>query len=249
MMKALKVILIDDEPLARGMLAEYFEKHPEFEIIAECNDGFEGAKAIFQHKPDLVLLDVQMPKIDGFEMLELLDEQPPVIFTTAFDDYAIKAFEKHAVDYLLKPISQARFDQSVEKFLAGRLTTSPQVLDQVQAEWGRKTRYWERILVKQRHNIKVIPVEDIHFLKADDDYIQIVTHEGSFLKKETMTHCEQRLDPRLFVRVHRSFIVHIQQIDRLEPYEKENYIALLKSGEKVSISRTGYAKLKQVLGM
>ena len=244
-----KVLLIDDEPLAKQLIRSLLNDNEHFEVVGECCDGFEGFKAIQEYQPDLVFLDVQMPRLNGFEMLELLDNPPAVVFCTAFDEFAMKAFETHAVDYLLKPISQARFDQSVEKFLAGRLTTSPQVLDQVQVEWGRKTRYWERILVKQRHNIKVIPVEDIHFLKADDDYIQIVTHEGSFLKKETMTHCEQRLDPRLFVRVHRSFIVHIQQIDRLEPYEKENYIALLKSGEKVSISRTGYAKLKQVLGM
>lgn len=246
----IKVILIDDEPLARGLLKEYFELSADFKVVAECNDGFEGAKAILQWRPDLILLDVQMPKINGFEMLELLDDQPAVIFTTAFDAYAINAFENHAVDYLLKPISKPRFDQAIAKYIGGHRIQSKDIVQKIQEELApEKNAYWERILVKVRTTIKVIPVDHIHFLKADDDYVQIHTPEGSFMKKETMAQCEQHMDPQNFVRVHRSYLVNIHQIDRLEPFEKENYVALLKSGARVHVSKNGYGKLKQVLGM
>lgn len=246
----IKAVLIDDEPLARSMVAEYLENYPQIAVVAECNDGFEGAKAIMQHQPDLIFLDIQMPKINGFEMLEIIDKQPAVIFTTAFDDHAIRAFEQHAVDYLLKPITKTRFDQAVAKFLDARqLTTDREntrkLIDDVSHTPGKL----ERIVVKTGTKIKIIPTASMVCLEADDDYVKIHTDEGTFLKNRTMASFEEQLDPLLFVRVHRSFIVKIDHIVRLEPHEKEGHIAVLSNGKKVNVSKNGYTRLKQLLGM
>lgn len=246
----IKAVLIDDEPLARSMVAEYLDGYPQVEIVAECNDGFEGAKAIMQHQPDLVFLDIQMPKINGFEMLEIIDSQPAVIFTTAFDEYAIRAFEQHAVDYLLKPIAKPRFDRAMEKFLdtqhreTDRKNTQ-ELVDKMQQTDGKL----ERIVVKTGAKIKIIPAGSIIYLEADDDYVQIHTDDGTFLKNKTMASFEEQLDPAQFVRVHRSFIVKIDHIARLEPHEKDSYVAVLADGRQVSVSKSGYARLKQTLGM
>ena len=246
----IKAVLVDDEPLARSIVSEYLENYPQVHVVAECNDGFEGAKAIMQHQPDIVFLDIQMPKINGFEMLEIIDKQPSVIFTTAFDEYAIKAFEQHAVDYLLKPISQVRFDQAMAKFLdtkqlAAKKENTQKLIDNVK----NTPNNLERIVVKTGAKIKIIPVDDIICLEADDDYVKIHTDEGTFLKNKTMASFEQQLDPLHFVRVHRSFIVKINHIIRLEPLEKEGHVAVLSNGQKVNVSKNGYARLKQLLGM
>ncbi|MEO8794586.1 MAG: LytTR family transcriptional regulator DNA-binding domain-containing protein [Daejeonella sp.] len=246
----MRVIIIDDEPLARMVVKDYLSSFPQIEILQECSDGFEGVKAIGQHKPDLIFLDIQMPKINGFEMLELLDEPPPVIFTTAFDEYAIRAFEEHAVDYLLKPFSKQRFDKAITKFLDQYQATesvqnTKQLLDSLPSSSPKN----ERVVVKTGTKIKIIPINDILYLEADDDYVKIHTHEGSFLKNKTMAYFEQMLDPNQFTRVHRSHIIRIQEITRIDPYEKENHIAILKSGMKVPVSKSGYAKLKQSLGL
>ena len=246
----IKALIIDDEPLARMIVQEYLQQHKGIELMQECNDGFEGVKAIQQHQPDLIFLDIQMPKINGFEMLELIDQPPDVIFTTAFDEYAIKAFESHAVDYLLKPFSQERFDKAILKWMEQRKTSihskpSEPLLEAVSQTPPQN----QRIVVKTGSKIKIIPVEDVYYLEAADDYVKIHTKEGAFLKNKTMNHFEQSLDKNLFVRTHRSCIVNIQQITRIDPYEKDNHIAILKSGGRVSVSKTGYAKLKQVLGI
>ncbi len=246
----IKALIIDDEPLARMIVKEYLQQHKDIELIQECNDGFEGVKAIQQHKPDLIFLDIQMPKINGFEMLELIDQSPDVIFTTAFDEFAIKAFESHAVDYLLKPFSQERFDKAIQKWMEQHKTSiqskpSEPLLETVSLTPPQN----QRIVVKTGSKIKIIPVEDVYYLEAADDYVKIHTKEGAFLKNKTMNHFEQSLDNNLFVRTHRSCIVNIQQITRIDPYEKDNHIAILKSGGRVSVSKTGYAKLKQVLGI
>jgi len=243
-----KVILIDDEPLARSIINEYLQKHPELEIVAECNDGFEGVKAIQQHEPDLIFLDIQMPKINGFEMLELIDQSPSVIFTTAFDEFAIKAFEAHAIDYLLKPFSQERFDKAIQKWKeqkAGSKKNTEELLETA----SQSPSQTQRIVVKNGSKIKIIPVQDVFYLEAADDYVKVHTQEGSFLKNKTMNHFEQTLDANLFVRTHRSYIVNIQQITRIDPYEKDNHIAILRSGGKVPVSRNGYVKLRSVLGL
>ena len=244
----MKTIIIDDEPLARSIIREYLQSYSHIEIVQECNDGFEGVKAIMQHQPDLIFLDVQMPKINGFEMLELVDQPPAVIFTTAFDEYAIKAFETHAVDYLLKPFSKERFDKAVQKLTeqkaqdiheqASLLTTISESPQQSQ-----------RVVVKTGGKIQIIPVHEIDFLEAADDYVKINTKKGVFLKNKTMSHFERVLDAQHFVRTHRSFILNVSMITRIDPYEKEGHLAILQSGAKIPVSKTGYAKLKALLGL
>ncbi|MCY4780199.1 response regulator [Sphingobacterium sp. UT-1RO-CII-1] len=244
----IKAIIIDDEPLARLIIADYLKEYDDISVITECSDGFEGAKAIQQHDPDLVFLDIQMPKLTGFEMLELLDKIPNVIFTTAFDEFAIKAFEKSAIDYLLKPISKDRFEQAIIKFKNNYNTLSaPTNTDKLNSIMEEEIL--ERIVVKNGTQIKIIPVQQISHLEAYDDYVKIHTKEGVFLKNKTMTSFEKQLDPKQFVRVHRSFIAKVDQLAKIELLEKESYIATLINGEKINISKSGYARLKQIIGL
>jgi two-component system LytT family response regulator len=244
----IKAIIIDDERLARMLVKEYLLNHGDIEIKAECSDGFEGLKAIQEYQPDLIFLDIQMPKINGFEMLELIDKPPAVIFTTAFDEYAIKAFDNHAVDYLLKPFSKERFDKALEKWKAiFERKENPEGLTKVMETVSHSPIQKERIVVKSGSSIIVIPVEDILFLEAADDFVKIHTRKGNWLKNKTMAHFEQQLDAGRFIRVHRSYIVNISEITRLDPYEKDSHILLLKSGEKIPVSKTGMVKLKDVL--
>jgi two-component system LytT family response regulator len=245
-----KAIIIDDEPLARSIVKEYLAFYPQIELSDECSDGFQGVKSIQQYKPDIVFLDIQMPKINGFEMLELIDDPPSVIFTTAFDEYAIRAFESHAVDYLLKPFSRERFSKAVDKWLeqqnaSHQKSATTSLLESVTHSPSQS----ERVVVKTGGRIKIIPMPEIQYLEAADDYVRIVTAEGSHLKKKTMNYFEGVLDPKLFVRTHRSYIVNIQQITRIDAYEKENQLAILTSGVKIPVSKTGYIKLKSVLGI
>lgn len=261
----IQAIIIDDEPLARLIVKEYLQDYPQVSIAQECSDGFEGLKAIQQHKPDLLFLDIQMPKINGFEMLELIEDPPGVIFTTAFDEYAIRAFESHAVDYLLKPFSKQRFGKALQKWLdahaaAGRLPGDPEGSALAPASAPAGTRalletaaaapsQQQRIVVRTGGKIKIIPVEDIHYLEASDDYVKIHTKAGVFLKNKTMNFFDQVLDPSQFVRTHRSFILNIQQVTRIEPYEKDSHLCILASGAQVPVSKSGYTKLKEVLGL
>ncbi|SKA02764.1 LytR/AlgR family response regulator transcription factor [Sediminibacterium ginsengisoli] len=245
----MKAVIIDDEMLARSIVREYLQYHPDIEIVQECNDGFEGVKAIQQHQPDLVFLDIQMPKINGFEMLELLEQPPSVIFTTAFEEYAIRAFETHAVDYLLKPFSRDRFDKALQKWrqqeTREQVNKTTAMLDTVTSNQQQNNR----VVLKDNGKIKIIPAANIQYLEASDDYVKIHTAEGVFLKNKTMQHFEKTLDETQFVRIHRSYIINIQLITRLDPYEKESYVAVLSIGMKLPVSRAGYARLKEVLGL
>jgi two-component system, LytTR family, response regulator len=243
-----KVLIIDDEPLARSVVKEYLQQYPQLQVVEECNNGFEGVKAIQQHNPDLIFLDIQMPKITGFEMLELVENPPPIIFTTAFDEYAMQAFETNAVDYLLKPFSQQRFNKAMSKWQELGKTEQPST-ENLLKQAAKHPLQNERIVVKTGSKIKIIPVQDIHYLEAADDYVKIITAEGSFLKKQTMGYFEDVLSSSLFVRTHRSFMVNMQQITRIDAYEKENHLAVLKTGATIPVSRAGYPKLKQVLGL
>jgi len=243
----IKTVIIDDEPLARSIVIEYLRSYPEIHTVQECNDGFEGVKAIAEHKPDLIFLDIQMPKINGFEMLELIDEPPAVIFTTAFDEYAIKAFEAHAIDYLLKPFSKERFDKALGKWLQ-RQRLAPARLTSIPEE-ARHPEEANRVVVKEGSNIRIIPVSEILYLEAYDDYVKIHTAKEMFLKKKTMSYYEHSLDPLQFVRVHRSYLLQLSQITRIEPLEKDTHVALLKTGARIPLSKTGYAKLKAALGL
>jgi two-component system, LytTR family, response regulator len=245
----IKALIIDDEPLARQMVNEYLMPYAEIKVLEECSDGFRGLKAIQQYKPDLIFLDIQMPKINGFEMLELIEQPPAVIFTTAYDEFAIKAFEAHAVDYLLKPFGKERFDKAVQKFLKHENMSAKKATDALLEEAAQLPQQSQRIVVKAGSKIKIIPINDVHYLEAADDYVNVVTAEGAFLKNKTMSFFEGTLNASQFIRVHRSYILSVQQIARIEPYEKENHIALLKSGKKIPVSKAGYAKLKSVLGL
>lgn len=292
----IKAIIIDDEPLARLIVQEYLQAYPEITVVAECCDGFEGIKAIQQFHPDLLFLDIQMPKINGFEMLELVEEPPAVIFTTAFDEYAIRAFETHAVDYLLKPFNKQRFDKAIRKWMEqyaltraatgsgtpvpGTASTpadapSPESKEGTQPAAasdssdgsssarpgpaantralletaGHSPLQQHRVVVKTGGKIKIIPVEDIHYLEASDDYVKIHTHNGAFLKNKTMSYFEQTLDSSQFVRTHRSYILNVQQVTRIDPYEKDSHLCILQSGAQVPVSKAGYVKLKAVLGL
>lgn len=242
----MKLIIIDDEPLARSIVKEYLKSFPDLDLVAECNDGFEGLKAIQQYQPDLIFLDIQMPKINGFEMLELIEEPPAVIFTTAFDEYAIKAFELNAIDYLLKPFSKERFEKALQKFQSQQNNSSIEKIVETAAESPVQQN---RVVVKDGSKIKIIPVHHIHYLEAADDYVKIISNDGSFLKKRTMAFFEKSLEPFQFVRVHRSYIVNTQLITRIDPYEKDSHLLLLTTGEKIPVSKPGYAKLKEVLGI
>jgi len=243
----MKCIIIDDEPLARSIVREYLQSHPTIEIVAECNDGFEGLKAIQQHQPQLVFLDIQMPKINGFEMLELVENLPKVIFTTAFEEYALKAFESNAVDYLLKPFSKDRFEKALQKAI--QQTTETRTTEAVLETAALSPQQITRVVLKDGGKIRIIPIIQIQFIEAADDYVKIFTAEGHFLKKKTMSHFSDTLPSQQFVRIHRSYIVNVQLITRIEPYEKETWLAILSSGQKLPVSKTGHAKLKEVLGI
>ena len=245
----IKAVIIDDEPLARSIVKEYLQFYPQIELVQECNDGFEGLKAIQQFKPDVIFLDVQMPKINGFEMLELIEQPPEVIFTTAFDEFAIRAFESHAVDYLLKPFSKERFDKAIQKITAQNPVSREQQTQSLLESASQTPAQQNRVVVKTGGKIKIIPAPDILFLEAADDYVKVHTKDGVFLKNKTMAHFEKQLDPQQFVRTHRSYMVNVQQITRIDPYEKEAHIAILRTGNQVPVSKSGYARLKLILGL
>lgn len=244
-----KAIVIDDEELARKVIIRYLEKHPEIELIGECENGFAGLKAINEQKPDLIFLDIQMPKINGFELLELLDDKPIIIFSTAHDEFALKAFEHSALDYLLKPYSQKRFTQAVQKALerirAGK--TQTRELKQLSTENDGRDGYLNRIVVKDGNQVFVIPVSEITMLLAADDYVEIYTHDARYLKQKPLSYFEEHLHPDNFIRIHRSSIVAVSEISKLEPYSKDNYMLILKTGKELNVSKTGMNILKEKL--
>jgi two-component system LytT family response regulator len=244
----IRVIIIDDEPLARSIVKKYLSSIPEVELLEECNDGFEGAKAISQHKPDLIFLDIQMPKINGFEMLEIIEYSPSVIFTTAFDEFAIRAFEKNAIDYLLKPFSKERFDQGFQKYLIVGKKAENKTQELLQ-ETSLYPEQNNRIVVRTGTKVKIIPVHEIEYMEADDDFVKIVTSEGSFLKNKTLTFYENTLNAKQFIRVHRSHMVNADQVTKIEKYSKDSHLVILRNGQKIPVSKAGYVKLKEGLGI
>lgn len=242
----MKAIIIEDEQPARELVKNYLKAYPEILLLGEFSDGFSGIKAINELHPDLVFLDIQMPKLTGFEMLEILDHMPNIIFTTAYDQFAIKAFEMNAVDYLLKPFSKERFAQAIEKALdrfSKKQVTKENIVE-LKKHIQSHVDKLERVVVKTGSKIKVIPVEDIVWLESQDDYVMIYTSSGKYLKQETMKHFEEHLDPGQFIRVHRSCIVRLDAIVQLELYEKGSYLAVLSTGAKVKVSDSGYKNLK-----
>jgi len=247
----LKTILVEDEEPARELLKNFLADHEEIEVIGECADGFSGVKAINELKPDLVFLDIQMPKLSGFELLELIEINPLIIFTTAFDQYAIKAFEMSAVDYLLKPFTRERFTQAVKKTIdkfANKQNNHSAVHAVIKAI-DEKPELLERIAVKTGSKIHVIPVDDVFFLEAEGDYVMIHTKDGKHLKEKTMKYFETHLNPARFVRIHRSYLVNVNEILRIELYDKENYSVLLKNTANLKVRSSGYKLIKQVLNV
>lgn len=245
----LKAIIIDDEKLARDLIKSFLTECTDIEVIKECEDGFDGLKSINELKPDLVFLDVQMPKLTGLEILEVLDFKPAIVFTTAYDEYAIKAFEHNAADYLLKPFLKTRFFEAIEKVrdrIANRSEDTNQLNNLVQTLVETK-EILQRIVVKTGSKIKVIPVETIIYLQADDDYVTIFTKEGKYLKEATMKYFESHLDPDKFIRIHRSYIVNINDIIQMELYEKESYMVSLRNGQKLNVSKSGIKRLKEMM--
>lgn len=248
-MKKVKTVIIDDEAPARNIIKKYLENFPDLEVIAECANGFEGLKTIQEQKPDLFFLDIQMPKISGFEMLELLEEVPVIIFTTAYDEYAVKAFEVNAADYLLKPFSLERFNESVNKarsLLLDRVKQKNIVTNLIEHH-DTKIEYLERVIVKSGSRITILPIEAIFWLEAQDDYVMIHTDAGNHLKQKRMNFFEQHLNPRDFIRIHRSHIIRISHIKQIEPFTKTSYQLILKNGISLPVSKTGYRKIKNII--
>lgn len=242
----MRIIIVDDEMLARGVVREYLSEHADVEIVAECANGFEAVKAITELSPDLVFLDIQMPKLDGFEVAELAGSKTRYIFATAFDQYAIKAFEFHALDYLLKPFSQQRFDQALAHARAN-LGAGGESVEKMVREAAGRNRPVGRVLIRDGAKVHVINAEKIEHVEAQDDYVQIRSEGKSYLKNQRMSELEEQLDAEQFLRIHRSYIVNIAFVDRIEQVTKDSHVAILKDGCRVPISRSGYQKIRAVI--
>jgi len=239
-------VIVDDEQLARGVLRELLAAHDDVEIVAECGNGFEAVKVVSESKPDLLLLDIQMPKLDGFEVLELIGGDVTVIFVTAYDQYAIRAFEVHAVDYLLKPFSPERLAEALDR-ARRRIATREKVPAGLAAAGRARQAPLERILIRDRADVHVIPVEKIDYLESQDDYVSVKTAGRRYLKEQTLAELETLLDKDVFVRIHRRVILNIARLVRIELAVKDNRIAILADGTKLPISRSGYTRLKELL--
>jgi two-component system LytT family response regulator len=264
--KMIGALIVDDEILARQIVRELLQAHPEISVLAECGNGFEAVKAVAEHKPDLIFLDVQMPKLSGFDVLELIEGDIAVIFTTAYDQYAMKAFEVHAVDYLLKPIGRERFEGALDraKYRIGnksRVATSsadpagdpsqaaapPHHALELAAAARPPQHFLERVVVRDGTRVTLIPIAKLDYVEAQDDYIALASHGVKHLKQQTIASIEAGLDPGRFVRIHRSYIVNFERVVRIEPYGKDSRLAILADGTRLPVSRTGYARLKALL--
>jgi two-component system LytT family response regulator len=239
----ISVILVDDEEPARAILREYLAEFPQFTIVAECANGYEAVKAVAEHRPDLLFLDIQMPKLDGFEVLDLLERRPHVVFVTAYDEYAIRAFEVHAIDYLLKPYSMARFAEVVAHAEAMVRGGAPASINTAAAV----KKPLQRIAFRDGGTIEVVPVQRIDYIEAQDDYVHVYTRGQRHAKQQTLGELESMLDPARFIRVHRSYIVNLESLAKVEPYAKDSRVAVLRDGTKVPVSRAGYERLRGLL--
>ena len=244
----LRVVIVDDEPLARAVIREYLRAHPEVDVVAECGNGFEAVKAVAELSPDLVFLDVQMPKLNGFEVLELLGRDVAVVFTTAYDQYALRAFDVHAVDYLLKPFDERRFSEALSRART-RLQSErpPAEVGALVTDARRRQGPVERVLIRDGSQVHVIPVEKIDYVEAQDDYVCFKSEGKQYLKDQTMAALETTLDSARFVRIHRSYLLNIDRISRVELYAKDSRVAILRDGTRLPVSRAGYARLSTLL--
>jgi two-component system LytT family response regulator len=247
MLRKWKALIVDDEELARKLLREMLSSHPEIEIAAECTNGMEAVKAAAEHKPDLLFLDVQMPKLTGFDVLELIEREGlAVIFVTAYDQYAMKAFDVHAVDYLLKPFSRERFEAALERAKSEKPGKDVDAA-KLAAAARPAGQFAERIVVKDGTKVSLIPVAKLDYAEALDDYVSLACEGKKHLKQQTISGLEMALDPSLFVRIHRSYLVNLERVARIEPYGKDSKVAILSTGVKLPVSRTGLTRLKKLL--
>ena len=241
-------VIVDDEELARSVLKEHLAAHPEVDLLAECANGFEAVKTVNELKPGLIFLDIQMPKLDGFEVLELLDPRPTVVFVTAYDQHALRAFEIHAVDYLLKPFPADRFEEALQRAKArigggeSRQVQPTDLSASAKGDWPL-----DRIVVRDGAKVTFIPLAKLDFIQAQDDYVLLKTPEKGHLKQQTLASLEQRLDPHRFLRIHRSFIIQLDRLAKLEQGATESWVAVLQDGTRLPVSKSGYARLKEIL--
>lgn len=244
--KRIGALIVDDEELARHVIRELLIPHTEIKLLAECANGFEAVKAFAELKPELVFLDVQMPKLTGFDVLELIGENACVIFTTAYDQYAMRAFEVHAVDYLLKPIGKQRFEEALEhakRRLGEKMPSAQQLADAARPS----QQFLERVVVKDGTRVTLIPIAKLDYVEAQDDYVALASQGKKHLKQQTIASLEACLDPKSFVRIHRSYIVNLERVARIEPYGKDSRLAILSDGVRLPVSRAGYARLQSLI--
>jgi two-component system, LytTR family, response regulator len=244
----IRALLVDDEELARQVLREFVAAHPDIEIVAECANGFQAVKAVAEQKPDLVFLDIQMPKLDGFEVLELIGRETAVVFVTAYDRYAIKAFEVHAVDYLLKPVGAERFEAALVRArerIGGKLPQQGLPPAELAAAARPPSQYLDRIPVRDGTRVFIIPVSKLDYAEAQDDYVALASEGKKHLKQQTISSLESALDPSRFMRIHRSYIVNLERVARVEPYGKDSHVAVLTDGAQLPVSKSGYARLRR----
>jgi len=244
--KRFGALIVDDEDLARVVIRELLCAHPEIEILAECANGFEAVKAVADHKPDLIFLDVQMPKLTGFDVLELIGTDVPVIFVTAYDQYAMRAFDVHAVDYLLKPVGKERFEAALER-AKSRIGEKMPAAYELAATARPPQQFLERLVVKDGTKVTLIPVAKLDYAEAQDDYVALASQGKKHLKQQTIAGLEACLDPNAFVRIHRSYIVNLERVARIEPYGKDSHLAILADGTRLPVSKAGYGRLKSLL--
>ena len=247
-MSRLRIAIVDDEEPARQVLREYLSSDPDIEVVAECANGFEAVKAVAERHPDLLLLDVQMPKLNGFEVLELVGREAAVIFTTAYDEYALRAFAVHAIDYLLKPFGKERLQEAIARARRRLAQTAAAVVSTQLAVDARPPGAWiSRIVIRDGANVHVIPLDKVDYAEAQDDYVSVHTGDRSLLKEQSMAELERQLDPQRFVRIHRSYLLNLDRLARIELAAKDSRIAILKDGRQLPVSRSGYTRLKELL--
>jgi len=242
----IRTVIVDDEDLARQVVRELLETHPEMEIVSECANGFEAVKAVTELKPDLLFLDIQMPKLDGFEVLELIGTHMAVIFATAYDQHALRAFEVHAVDYLLKPFGADRFEQALAR-ARQRMGEKMPPAPELKASTRAPGEFAERIVVRDGTRVHIIPIGKLDYAEAQDDYVALASEGKKHLKQQTISSLETSLDPARFLRIHRSYIVNLERVTKIEPYGKDTHLSILSDGTRLPVSRSGYGRLRTVL--
>ena len=246
---SIRTVIVDDEDLARGLVREYLREQEDIEVVAECTNGFDAVKAVAEHRPELLFLDVQMPKLDGFEVLELIGNDLAVIFVTAHDQYAMKAFDAAAVDYLLKPFDIDRFRTALQR-VRRRLRELARIPEagELRAAALAPGQFLQRIVVKDGTRIHIIPASQLDYAEAQDDYVALHSGGKAYLKQQTISSLESTLDPSRFVRIHRSYLVNLECVAKIEPYTKDSRLAILTNGTQVPVSRAGYLRLKELMG-